>query len=95
MARYIDADALVKKLSTEPNEPYTEYDEAWDDVIKEINNAPTADVVPAVHGEWTPESAYFVCSLYGNSYDMDEDNPCNYCPNCGAKMDLGAEDDND
>jgi Pyruvate/2-oxoacid:ferredoxin oxidoreductase delta subunit len=61
-----------------------------------IDNAPTVDAVKVVHGRWIYESVEFtykkdikcsVCSRY-----VDE--PENYCPNCGAKMD-GERKDND
>jgi hypothetical protein len=61
-----------------------------------IENAPTADAVEAVHGEWIPiEHEYrnnfervmiadeFDCSICGRRLGYR----ANYCPNCGAKMD--------
>ena len=66
-----------------------------------ILNAPTVDAVPVVHGRWKkhkPDSSGyangFVCSCCGDTvytdYSMKE---CvyNYCPNCGAKMNLEDE----
>ena len=58
------------------------------DVWREIENAPTIDAVPVVHGEWIeisddPLHGLKKCSNCG------ELSCClaNYCPDCGAKMD--------
>ena len=65
------------------------------DVNNSIRNAPTVDAEPVRHGKWTHE--YYPTVWYGpgdppewvcsvckdrayNTYD--------YCPNCGAKMDV-------
>lgn len=65
--------------------------------------APAADVAPVVHGlwekepsafwRWTPSGAVAVarttyrCGLCGRGTAVKS----NYCPNCGAKMDGGAD----
>ena len=52
-----------------------------------INDAPTVDAVPVVHGEWQDEQCgrwiYAKCNLCGKVQDVRS----NFCPNCGAKMD--------
>ena len=60
---------------------------------KEISNLPTADVAPVVHGEWIElheENGHEVgtCSHCRHVRIVD-----NYCPNCGAKMDGGNDND--
>jgi DNA-directed RNA polymerase subunit RPC12/RpoP len=85
--RLVDANALWHKT-------FTCEDAA--DVRKEIENAPTVDAVPVVHGRWERGIAYFMCSecrkdapissLTGKQYKA------NYCPNCGSLMDGGNED---
>ena len=61
-----------------------------------VENAPAADVVPAVHGRWEIKTdnydcEYAMCSVCGEEfYDANEDTidiTFNYCPNCGARMD--------
>ena len=60
------------------------------DAIDIIEDAPTADVAPVVHGRWVPTKAPFMneckdCSVCG--YRTVWGHRYNYCPNCGAKMD--------
>lgn len=68
-----------------------------------INRTPAADVEPVRCGRWELHgndddiSASYFCSLCGYNFDEDEFldrwSHIRYCPNCGAKMDL--EDEND
>ena len=71
---------------------------------KAILEAPAADVAPVVHGRWDdiPNAYMSVVSktgaYHGNATTCSvclEVNPnafkTNYCPNCGAKMDGGAD----
>lgn len=61
--------------------------------------APTVDAVPVVHGRWmnwgksgTPTyENYGTCSVCHEDAEIYTEHR-NYCPNCGAKMDGGAED---
>ena len=49
--------------------------------------ASAVDAVEVVHGRWIslePEIGLFECSECGHKILRAE---CNYCPNCGAKMD--------
>ena len=64
--------------------------------IAKVCSAPAADVAPVVHGRWIHDGCrveggidWCHCSECGKS-----DNFCartNYCPNCGGKMDGGAD----
>ena len=56
---------------------------------------PAADVVPVRHGRWIEQEKYtfgvmYDCSICGNRI-LDNGHSWNYCPNCGAKMDGGAD----
>ena len=65
------------------------------DIYLAIDNAPTADVAPVRHGRW-------IAIKVPNEWDKGQCSECrsifnssvwgtNYCPNCGAKMDGGAD----
>ena len=92
--RLIDADALLEKITQ-----YAEYSHGvilgnmfLREVVDEIEEAPTVDAAPVVHGRWIFEywkSGYIkrcYCSECGNA-PKDAYSPPNYCDNCGAKMD--------
>ena len=80
-----------------------------DDMLGEIEDAPTADVVEVKHGEWLQEweyqyyeddcdeIPYIRCSLCGHEEWNIEKVCCdapNYCSNCGADM-RGVKNDNE
>lgn len=61
-----------------------------------VEEAPTIDAVPVVHGRWVEKfftnDRQRVCSVCHStvrqpSYDRGEIKFFNYCPNCGARMD--------
>ena len=69
-----------------------------------VASAPTADVAPVVHGRWLGEGDGYAdgeivfdvwhCSECDYCIDDGTDDPSmlpRYCPNCGAKMDGGAD----
>ena len=59
--------------------------------IDDIKNIPAADVAPVRHGRWETNSDRpdsLICSVCNCGFDMWKHDPHNYCPNCGAKMDL-------
>lgn len=94
--RLIDADALLQKATSH----------GWStpkwvsDII--IDDAPTIDAVPVVHGEWVEDRRYYdlKCSNCGERplYYFNEEEldyyPCRskYCPNCGAKMEINKSE---
>ena len=77
-----------------------EYKKLWGNsfsaILDLIRNAPAADVVNVVHGEWefrrmTGEKSYWAsCSNCGGLIWLkDSGDEPDYCDNCGAKMDGG------
>ena len=57
-----------------------------------VKRQPAADVAPARHGRWIDKDKYafgtlYDCSICGNRI-LDNGHSWNYCPNCGARMDL-------
>ena len=80
--------------------PYAHAEESIDAdvVIADIKGMKAADVAPVVHGRWVPTKAPFMneckdCSVCG--YRTVWGHRYNYCPNCGAKMDGGDNDEAD
>lgn len=71
-----------------------------------INDVPAADVAPVRHGRWIEaeqpcgwcEEVCAECSVCGEDFVLGEYSMADlkslfrYCPNCGAKMDGGADD---
>ena len=97
MAEYIEREAAVNAIiaimpSMSTPDGHGERDdlvlaaqEMCEDNIREINNIPAADVTPMVHGRWEPYRKNLgKCSECGEVVQIRS----NYCPNCGAKMDL-------
>ena len=84
MAEYIDRKGVIELITRRYENP--EICEA------EINNIPAADVAPVVHGRWIDngikDSMLFGCSVCGFTCGALT---FNYCPICGAKMDVTEE----
>ena len=99
MSEYIDREKLVSDIKNRYCKPcenegkdykHTKCRACWvDDMIDEIEDAPTAEVVEVRRGRWVPTEYPFMnecedCSecgyrtVYGNEFKC--------CPNCGAKM---------
>ena len=93
MAEYITKKAAINAVESAPIELFQS---EWEEIEEAIDAAPTADVVPVVHGWW---NATETCSLCGEKSTEGLDATTwnywlpNYCPHCGAKMDGGANDD--
>lgn len=94
MARLIDADnvesVLLAICERESGIPLAVAE--W--LAGAVRNAPTVDAVPVVHGRWDTilkktVSRLSRCSACG--FEKYNIHWCNYCPNCGAKMDLEVE----
>lgn len=94
MAEYIKRETVLERA---------EYDNNYRLIIpaEAIKATPSADVVPVVHGRWQGTADGYAdgelvydmweCSVCGFDADGAEEKPCwDFCPNCGAKMDLEA-----
>lgn len=87
MADYIERDkALDAVLQLPPKMDEQGY--GWlgrRGVWQMLSNFPSADVAPVVHGKWKVSGlGDYYCTICQRST-----NPrTNYCPHCGAKMDL-------
>ncbi len=98
MARYIDADAALKRFEEmhgNESELLNCYNADW--VVSFIETQPTADVQEVKHGKWfrtvptTTKSYRRICSLCGKIAYMIRAR-YTYCPWCGAKMDGGENE---
>lgn len=97
MSRLIDADAAIWELTTGCFPQSMEYTRAVGIAKRLIQEMPTIEADPVRHGVW-------VCGDYYDIGDVCSEcdwdslvSPCDYryCPNCGAKMDGGADDVSD
>ena len=91
MTEYIEREALL--CMVQPDDPSDEKAAITIATAKKlirniVSRTPASDVAPVQHGRWIDAREYcgdYMCSnceaLYGT-------NKFNYCPNCGAKMDL-------
>ena len=102
----IDRDSLKHQIIETYEYEFPTASGAFDEFVTKIipniiNNAPTIDAMPVVHGRWIllgknehdyETSVEEKCSLCGRYvYRYDTELQDNYCPNCGAKMDKEDE----
>ena len=89
MAEYIERDELLKfKADVYDEDGHVLYAVPTGYIVA----MPSADVAPVRHGRWVEKGKYtfgimYDCSLCENRI-LDNGHPWNYCPNCGARMDL-------
>lgn len=96
MSDYISREAAIELL-------HYNADERCSAVVSDFEEIPAADVEPVRHGQWeTFDSSYWRSTQYGVQAIDCVKIRCglcgrgsavrtNYCPNCGARMDLEAE----
>ena len=100
MAEYFDRDAIYKAFANAGTDVLERASEieyiagfSYELVIEILDNIPTVDVAPVVYGQWVKHyrSGTTVADGYVSTCcDMWNARKSNYCPNCGAKMDGGA-----
>lgn len=110
MAEYIDKQAVINRIKEYALEVYgidlddakqfaggslvENYSEGLYEAKELVEDIPTADVAPVVHGRWSTgrfnmetgnyEEQCARCRNFSKEYGKP------YCPNCGAKMDSGV-----
>lgn len=103
MAEYIEREALL--CMVRPDDPSDEKAAITIATAKKlirniVSRTPAANVVPVQHGRWidaypdiepNPMFMYGICSECG--FEQGISKYLNYCPNCGAKMDLRTNDE--
>lgn len=78
MSRSADCECIKKRLEK---------------ATKRVSAIPAADVAPVVHGRWVPFHSEAAGDIqYCSACEIGFDAKTDYCPNCGAKMDGGADD---
>lgn len=106
MAEYIEKHKAVNLLTSLENEfqqfkPFEGFEHAMYRKLCEteiaIGKLPAADVVPVVHGRWEIDDFWSdnvqitgKCAACSEIISWFNELP-NYCPNCGARMDGGAD----
>lgn len=95
MGEYIEREAAKRALADSDVVPKYKADNrpVTDKIIDDI---PAADVAPVVHGRWMESGPLLECQSCGEIYSRLGGNAgklWNYCPNCGAKMDGGVDDE--
>lgn len=97
MARLIDADITEKilleryKALAEEYGHYDHYTTGYGDALDVVEQAPTVDAVPVVHGRWCWQGKFRACSKCGSYVEFTETLGASFwkfCPFCGAIMDL-------
>ena len=84
--RLIDANALWEKFESEPWYENADRDEI---ALPMVDDAPTVDAVEVVHAQWKVECKdRLKCSNCGLGRNAETQLEWDYCPRCGAKMDL-------
>lgn len=93
MAEYIDREALFAEFDRLGLGEHSIVEKVFSIGVRTIiAGMPAADVVPVVHGQWIEDHDYLKCPECGVMVKWDftffDIGNWNYCPNCGAKMDL-------
>ena len=92
MDEYIKKEDIEQKIQDGLNSLVLGHDAI--EVLGMIYVMPAADVAPVQHGRWIDKGEYAVCTecggRSGTQYDGVELIPLmtQFCPNCGAKMEL-------
>ena len=93
MSRLIDAEAITDHEIID----YLgiRYASCLDDVRDMLNDQPTIEAVPVVHGEWLLRHIgaghMWECSVCHKRPDIYVKKDTNFCPNCGADMREGGD----
>ena len=88
--RPIDADALLEKMQRTSR---------YFSVVYDVDAMPTLDVAPVLHGRWVLLDECYNEGVYCSACHKKVYKKCyanqkiksKFCPNCGARMDGGAE----
>nr|UWF99167.1 MAG: hypothetical protein [Bacteriophage sp.] len=100
MAEYVKREAIMKfpirKDQCDKEHANEHFIFGVESVLEYVEKLPAADVAPVVHGRWMESGPLLECQSCGEIYSRLGGNAgklWNYCPNCGAKMDGGVDDE--
>ena len=99
MAKYVNVDTVHKSLKSLCNKYKISFGYHYggfgEEIAKLTSQLPAVDVAPIKHGKWLKTSnprheneQFYMCSNCDWRCSCNDDLDYNYCPNCGAKMDL-------
>ena len=98
MAEYIEREAImefpIRKDRCDKEHANEHFIFGIESVLEYVENLPAADVAPVRHGEWeivigSNGKEYMVCTCCRVGQELT--GVFTYCPNCGCRMDGGAE----
>lgn len=104
MVEYIEREAAFDAITDIAGKTSTRsaYEAVWKSA-RTLKKIPTADVVPVVHGKWIRphwKNSDYCCDCSEcdgeathREYQWNKKGIYPICPNCGAKMDGGADND--
>lgn len=102
MAEYVTKEQVIDWYR-----PYGHTDEPipFETLVSDLRDMKAADVAPVRHGRWIDlgddywergrTSTRYKCSECGRRAGQKQAKLYHYCPNCGAKMDGGADHEDD
>ena len=107
MSKYIDVE--IAKECFDPSDVDGDCFDNYDNVIRILNTVQAENVKPIVYGKWmfreiteTIEKGVMECKCSVCGFEENTFNgglipfflrDCNYCPNCGAQMEGGNNND--
>lgn len=95
MAEYIKREVAVKAANEWESEACVAPVMRVSRLFDKLQKVPAADVAPVVHAQWIEDgSGIIICPECKREYNLHA-KYTHYCPNCGAKMDGGADHEAD
>ena len=97
MAKYIEREVYLSILRAKANMAGSiEAAQYFEKAAQILEKLPAANVAPMVHGRWIPFHSEVAGDIqYCSVCEIGFTAKMDYCPNCGAKMDLMYKGNND